>query len=213
MILTLVILFFALVAMVMGAELLVRGASQLASMLGVSQLVIGLTIVSFGTSAPEFVVSIKGALTNQSDLVVGNCIGSNIFNVLFIISACAVIAPLVVTKQLVKLDVPLMIGGNLLFLWLSIDGIIDRYDALLLLTSFALYYGFIIRKSLQENSSVTDKQGASCNVKSISILPAIIKQIGIIFFYRLQNLKMGRFFVSILLCCLHYLLTSRSTTT
>jgi len=194
MILTLVILFFALVAMVMGAELLVRGASQLASMLGVSQLVIGLTIVSFGTSAPEFVLSIKGALTNHSDLVVGNSIGSNIFNVLFIIAACAVIAPLVVNKQLVKLDVPLMIGGNLLFLWLSIDGIIDRYDALLLLTSFALYYGFIIRKSLQENSSVTDKQGASCNVKSISILPAIIKQIGIIFFYRLVKSQDGKVF-------------------
>ncbi len=181
MILILFMLFFALVAMVIGAELLVRGASQLAAMLGVSQLVIGLTIVSIGTSAPEFVVSIKGALTNHSDLVVGNCIGSNIFNILFIIGACAVAAPLVVTKQLIRLDVPIMIVSHLFFLLLSIDGIIDRYDALLLLTSFALYYGFIIRKSLQENSSMNNNnQNTSCNMKSIYTLTAIIKQIGLI---------------------------------
>lgn len=181
MILILVMLFFALVAMVIGAELLVRGASRLAAMVGVSLLVIGLTIVSFGASAPEFVVSIKGALTNHSDLVVGNCIGSNIFNVLFIIGACAVVAPLVVTKQLIRLDVPIMIGSNLIFLLLSIDGIIDRYDALLLLTSFVLYYALVIRKSLQENSSMTDNnQNTSCNIKSNCTLPAIIKQIGLI---------------------------------
>jgi len=181
MILHFVVLFFALVAMVAGAELLVRGASRLAAMIGVSQLVIGLTIVSFGTSAPEFVVSIKGALANHSDLVVGNCIGSNIFNVLFIIGICAVVAPLVVTKQLIRLDVPIMIGSNLIFLFFSIDGIIDRYDGLFLLTSFALYYGFIIYKSLQENSSMADNnQNTSCTVKSNRTWSTIIKQIGLI---------------------------------
>lgn len=181
MLLILALMFMALAAMVIGAELLVLGASRLAAMVGVSPLVIGLTIVSFGTSAPEFVVSIKGALTNHSDLVVGNCLGSNIFNVLFILGACAVVAPLVVTRQLIRLDVPIMIGSNLIFLWLSIDGLIDRYDALLLLTGFALYNGFIIRKSLQENSSKTgNNEGPSCNVKSSSTLPAIIKQIGLI---------------------------------
>lgn len=181
MLLILFLLIIALVAMVLGAELLVKGASRLAAMVGISELVIGLSIVSFGTSAPEFVVSIKGALTNHSDLVVGNCIGSNIFNVLFIIGACAVVAPLIVTKQLIRLDVPIMIASNLFFLWLSIDGIINRSDALLLLTSFALYYGFVIRKSLQENSSSADNnQNTSCNVKSSCTLPSIIKQIGLI---------------------------------
>lgn len=181
MLLMLVMFFFALIAMVIGAELLVLGASRLAAMFGVSQLVIGLTIVAFGTSAPEFVVSIRGALTNHSDLVVGNCIGSNIFNVLFIIGACAVIAPLIVTEQLVKLDVPIMIGGHLLFLLVSFNGLIDRYDALLLLSSFALYYWFVIRKSLQENSSMADDdQNPSCNVKSSYTFSAIIKQIGFI---------------------------------
>lgn len=181
MILISFMLVVALAAMVLGAELLVRGASQLAVMVGVSQLVIGLTIVSFGTSAPEFLVSIKGALTNHSDLIVGNCIGSNIFNLLFIIGACAVVAPLVVTSQLIRLDVPIMIGSHLLFLLLSFNGIIGRYDALLLLTSFALYYGFVVRKSLQKNSSMTDSnRNASGDVKPNSTLPAIIKQIGLI---------------------------------
>ncbi|CDR33287.1 calcium/sodium antiporter [Criblamydia sequanensis] len=180
MLLILALMFMALAAMVIGAELLVLGASRLAAMVGVSPLVIGLTIVSFGTSAPEFVVSIKGALTNHSDLVVGNCIGSNIFNVLFILGACAVVAPLVVTKQLIRLDVPIMIGSNLIFLWLSIDGIIDRYEGLLLLTGFTLYNWFIIRKSLQENSSKSGmSESPSCNVKSSSTL-AIIKQLGLI---------------------------------
>ena len=181
MILMLVIMFFALVAMVMGAELLVLGASRLAALFGVSQLVIGLTIVSFGTSAPELVVSIKGALTNHSDLVIGNCIGSNIFNVLFIIGACAVFTPLIVTKQLIRLDVPIMIGSNLFFLLLSIDGVIDRYDALLLLTVFVVYYFFIVRKSLKENNLITDKsKDTSCVVKSSCTLPAIIQQIGLV---------------------------------
>lgn len=179
MLLVFAILLIALIAMVIGAELLVRGASRLAAMLGVSQLVIGLTIVSFGTSAPEFVVSVKGALTGHADLVVGNCVGSNIFNVLFIIGACAFVAPLVVTKQLVRLDVPIMVGSHLIFLFLSFDGIIDRYDALLLLASFALYYGFSVRKSLQENSSVTDHT-SSGNEKSSRRWPAFAKQLGFI---------------------------------
>lgn len=181
MVTILAILIFGLIAMVFGAELLVRGASRLAAMVGVSELVIGLTIVSFGTSAPELVVSIKGALTNHSELVVGNCIGSNIFNILFIIGACAVIAPLVVTKELIRLDVPIMIASTLFFLLLSWDGVIDRSDALLLLTSFALYYGFVVRKSLQENSSEkTEFEGTFLSLKSHRTSSQILKQIALI---------------------------------
>lgn len=181
MIFILVKLFLAVVVMVIGAELLVRGASRLASMFGVSHLVIGLTIVAFGTSAPEFIVSIKGTLTNHSDLVVGNCIGSNIFNLLFIIGACAIVSPLVVTKQLIRLDVPIMIGGHLLFLLLSFDSKIGPYDGLLLLISFAVYYWFVICKSLQENSSINDhNRNGFSNGKSRHSLGAILNQIGFI---------------------------------
>lgn len=180
MILIIAILIFSLVAMVIGAEILVHGASRLAAMFGVSQLVIGLSIVAFGTSAPEFVVSIKGAFTGYSDLVVGNCIGSNIFNVLFIIGTCAVVAPLVVMKQLVRLDVPMMIVAHVIFLLFSFDGKIDRYDALLLLVVFALYYCFVIYKSLQENSSmVNSAEIVASNPKQSCTLSAIIKHIGL----------------------------------
>jgi len=181
MMLLLVTLFFALIVMVIGAELLVLGASRLATMLGVSQLMIGLTIVAFGTSAPELVVSIKGALTNHSDLVIGNCVGSNIFNILFIIGACAAIAPLVVTKQLIKLDVPIIIASHFLFLFVGLDGEIDRFDALILLTCFALYYSFVIYKNLQETPSTKDINSADAS-KEISTYTTFeaIKQIGFI---------------------------------
>ena len=85
-----------LVLLVAGAELLVRGASKLAEAFGISPLVIGLTIVAFGTSTPEVAVSVKAALANQPDIVTGNCIGSTLFNALFILGAFAVIGPLVV---------------------------------------------------------------------------------------------------------------------
>lgn len=180
MVVSLILLVFAFIVMVAGAELLVKGASKLAAAFGVSQLVIGLTIVAFGTSAPELVVSIRGALTNHSDLVVGNIIGSNIFNVLFIIGACAAIAPLVVIKQLVRLDVPIMILGHLLFFMLVvIDAKISGYDALILLTSFAVYYSFVIRKSLREDSSMAGNHGSgSVNVKPAIAFSALIIQSG-----------------------------------
>lgn len=168
-------LLLALAALSIGAELLVHGASRLATMFGISQLVIGLTVVSFGTSAPEFVVSIKAALANHPDLVVGNCVGSNIFNLLFIIGACAVVIPLIVANQLIKVDIPIMIGAHLLFLLVSRNGLIDRYDALLLLAAFAAYYSFMIRKSLQENASTV-----STPVEVKRSLSAVIKQIGFV---------------------------------
>lgn len=166
-------LLLALAALFIGAELLVHGASRLATMFGVSQLVIGLTVVSFGTSAPEFVVSIKASLANHSDLVVGNCIGSNIFNLLFIIGACAIFIPLIVAKQLIKVDIPIMIGAHLLFLLVSRNGLIDHYDALFLLAAFAVYYSFMIRKSLKENASTV-----STPLEVSHSMPAVMKQLG-----------------------------------
>jgi cation:H+ antiporter len=101
-----------LVTLVAGAELLVRGGSRLAAALGISPLVIGLTIVAFGTSAPEMAVSVQSALSGQVDIAVGNVVGSNIFNVLFILGLSALIVPLVVAQQLVRVDVPIMIGTS-----------------------------------------------------------------------------------------------------
>ncbi len=108
-----VLLIGGLIVLVIGAEGLVRGAGRLAAALGISPLVIGLTIVAFGTSSPELAVSVQSALSGQADIALGNVVGSNIFNVLFILGLSAVIVPLVVAQQLVRLDVPLMIGVSL----------------------------------------------------------------------------------------------------
>jgi cation:H+ antiporter len=129
-----------LVLLIIGAELLVRGASRLAAAVGISPLVIGLTVVAFGTSSPELAVSVKAALTGQADIALGNVLGSNILNVLFILGASALIAPLIVAQQLVRFDVPLMIGISILALLLSLDGKLGRLDGTLLFAGIVIYY-------------------------------------------------------------------------
>ena len=121
-----------LTALVIGAELLVRGASRLAVSFGVSPLVVGLTVVAFGTSAPELAVSVKGALDGQTDIALGNVVGSNVFNVLFIMGLSALITPLVVNIQLIRQEVPIMIGASLLLLVLGFDSRIGLVDGALL---------------------------------------------------------------------------------
>ena len=125
--------------LILGAEALVRGASRLARAWGVSSLVIGLTVVAFGTSAPEMAVSITSSLSGQADLALGNIIGSNIFNVLFILGVSALIAPLVVSEQLVRLDVPVMIGVSLIAVGMSLDGHISRLDGMILFAGVVGY--------------------------------------------------------------------------
>lgn len=139
-----------LVLMVVGAEMLVRGASRLAVMIGVSPLVVGLTVVAFGTSAPEFAVSIKAAISGQADLTVGNVVGSNIFNILFILGLSALVAPLIVASQLVRFDVPLVIGVSVLVLLMAIDGKFSRLDGSLLFAGLLAYTGGLIYYSRRQ---------------------------------------------------------------
>ena len=140
--------------LVLGAEWLVKGASRLAAAAGISPLVIGLTVVAYGTSAPEMAVSVKSALAGQPDLALGNVVGSNVFNVLFILGTSALITPLVVSSQLVRLDVPLMIGVSLLTLLLALDGSIGRWDGLLLFAGAVGYTVFQIVQSRRESAAV-----------------------------------------------------------
>src|SRR5512142_1324040 len=96
--------------LIAGGEILVRGASGLAAAAGISRLVIGLTIVAFGTSAPEMLVSVYASVTGNPDIAVANVVGSNIFNVLFILGLCALLRALVVAPQILRQDVPLLIA-------------------------------------------------------------------------------------------------------
>ncbi|MBI2423343.1 MAG: calcium/sodium antiporter [Candidatus Hydrogenedentes bacterium] len=143
-----------LVLLTAGAEFLVRGASHLAALAGVSSLVIGLTVVAFGTSAPEFAVSLNSAFHDQSDIALGNVVGSNIFNVLFILGVCALILPLRVDSQLVRWDVPLMIGVSVLLFLMCLDGEIGRVNGALLFAGIVAYTAYSIWKSRSESAAV-----------------------------------------------------------
>jgi cation:H+ antiporter len=152
----LTVLFFVLGLglLVAGAELLVRGAARLAGAAGISPLVVGLTVVAFGTSAPEMAVSVKSAWLGQPDMAVGNVVGSNIFNVLFILGASAAIAPLVVAQQIVRRDVPILIGLSVLVLVLALDGAIGRVEGIALLVVLAGYTAWLVRASRRESQAV-----------------------------------------------------------
>ena len=125
-----------LVLLVAGGEGLVRGASSIARRLGMSPLVVGLTIVAVATSSPELAVTTGAVLRGQPELAVGNVVGSNIANVLLILGASALILPLLAKRRLVRFDVPVMVGISVLLLVLALDGLISTWEGLLLLTLF-----------------------------------------------------------------------------
>ena len=157
---TLLFFILGLVALVAGAELLVRGASKLALSFGISPLVVGLTVVAFGTSAPEMAVSVQAALSGQVDIALGNVVGSNIFNVLFILGVSALIIPLLVARQLIRQEVPIMIGASLLLFALARDGGISRYDAALMFGLLLAYTVFLIRQSRRESKALAAESTA-----------------------------------------------------
>jgi cation:H+ antiporter len=128
-----------------GAEALVRGAAGLAEHVGLSPLVIGLTVVAFGTSMPEVAVSLGSAWIGDGGVALGNALGSNIFNVLVVLGGAAVIRPLLVDRQLVRLDVPVMIGTSVLILLLSLDGKLGTLDGVLLVVLGITYTVIVVR--------------------------------------------------------------------
>lgn len=149
-----ILLAVGLIFLAAGAELLVRGSSALAAALGLSPLVIGLTIVAYGTSTPELFVSAKAVLAGQPDIALGNIVGSNIFNVLFILGMSAIICPLAVSQQLVRWDVPIMIFVSALVLFLSMDGVISFFDGGLLFLGVIIYTVFALRMGAKESKTV-----------------------------------------------------------
>lgn len=153
-----VVLLAGLGLLIIGAEMLVRGGASFAARIGISSLVIGLTIVAFGTSSPELVVSAKGALTGSADIAIGNVIGSNIFNVLFILGISALICPLTVSQQLVRVDVPIMIGVSVLAFILCLDGVLGKVDGIFLLTGIVLYTWFVIYLGKKEKKAEVIKE-------------------------------------------------------
>ncbi len=148
------LLIIGLSILIFGADSLVKGGAQLARKFGLSSLIIGLTVVAFGTSAPELAVSISSAQTGQSEMAIANVIGSNIFNVLFILGLAAMITPLVISSQLIKQDVPIMLGLSLLVYYLAYDGIISAWNGVFLVVLLIGYLIFLFKQSKKDVNDV-----------------------------------------------------------
>jgi len=167
---TTLILIIGLIILTAGAELLVRGASRIAGKLGLSSLVIGLTVVAFGTSAPELAVSVKAALSGQGGISLGNIVGSNIFNVAAILGIAAMICPLAVNLDIIKRDMPIMLGASLLFVFfVRSSGRLDRWEGLILFALILIYVFWTVRRAGTEKTNLVVTETVSTTPTNYSL--------------------------------------------
>lgn len=167
------LLLVGLGLVVLGADWLVNGASSIARRAGISEFVIGLTIVGFGTSCPELVVSLSGAIEGNSDISVGNVVGSNIFNVLFILGLTAMVLPVGMTDKNRRIDIPITLGVTILLVILGITGsmsgpVISRWEGVLMLLVFSIYFFYCFKSDSKDEFSETQQATLSIT-KSIAL--------------------------------------------
>ncbi len=155
---TLVLFLIGLGLLFLGGEYLVRGAASLATSMGISRVVVGLTVVAFATSAPELAVSLQSALAGQSDVAVGNVVGSNISNILLILGASALLAPLIVARQIVRIDVPMMIAAAGVTYAVAIDGAVSRAEGFLMTGVLAAYLVYAVWSSRKEQTAAESEE-------------------------------------------------------
>lgn len=175
-----VYLIGGLILILWGADALTDGASAIAKKLNISDLVIGLTIVSFGTSAPEFVISLISSLKGSSDIAIGNIVGSNISNTLLIVGLTATIFPLAVQKSTIKTEIPLSLLAGIVLFFMGSDillkdgtsNIIGRGDGLILLCFFAIFMGYSL--NLAKNNKNEETETPSKSMKTIKAIILLI---------------------------------------
>jgi cation:H+ antiporter len=143
-----------LVALVVGANFLIKGASRLATALGVSALIVGLTVVALGTSAPELIVSLDAALTASSDVALGNIVGSNIANIGLILAITGLISPVVIKWGLLRREIIVVIAVSLLTFVLALDGEIGRLDGVIFVACFLTYTFFLYRQGVRDRAEI-----------------------------------------------------------
>ena len=163
MAINIVLLVLGVIIVLKGADWLTDGAVNIATRFGVSQMVIGLTIVAMGTSMPEFCVSMVSALKGTPDLAVGNVVGSNTLNTLLIVGCSALVAPIMVKRSSVKRDIPFAVVASLLMLLFCLDGAIGRVDAAVLFAGFCLFMFVTLKyaKTTDEHSAAVATSGAA----------------------------------------------------
>jgi cation:H+ antiporter len=158
---TFIALVLGLIALVGGAELLVKGAATIATRLGIAPVVVGLTVVAFGTSAPEFAVSIGASLSNNTDMSLGNVVGSNTANVLLILGMSATVSGLVVTQQIVRIDIPIMVLVSVVVYLLALNNSIGRVEGALMFASLLVYIAWLVRNARKESKVVLEEYDQS----------------------------------------------------
>ena len=178
MLLQIVLLLTGLALIIFGADFLVDGSSAIARKAGISEFVIGLTIVGFGTSCPELVVSLTGALQGNADISVGNVVGSNIFNTLLILGMTAVIAPVAVTRSNSRRDIPIALLVTVLFVALGMTGQqISRWEGILFLLVFAAYMVYCFKS----DTGAQEEAGAKVKSLGLAIVLVLAGLAGLIF--------------------------------
>lgn len=161
-----VLLLVGFALLVIGADMFVDGSSSIAGILKVPSVIIGLTIVAMGTSAPEAAVSITAGLSGNADISLGNVVGSNLFNILAVVGICAMIFPAESPKDILKRDLWWNVAASIGLLLLILDGKLSRLDGIILLVAFAVYIGIMIRSALK-NRGNSDLQETMSVPKSI----------------------------------------------
>jgi len=146
----LLLLFGGLVVLIGGGEFLVRGASSIALRSNISPLVVGLTIVAFGTSAPELFISLQSALAGKSDMTMGNVVGSNICNLALVLGITSVFAPIQVNEDSIRIDWPMAMGSSVLLYLLAIEGYLERYEGVFFVLLLIGYVVFLVKKSRKD---------------------------------------------------------------
>lgn len=158
------------VLLFLSGNFFVQGSSALASRLGIPPLVIGLTVVAFGTSAPELMVSIDAALSGHAEIAVGNVVGSNTFNVAFVAGLAALVLPLAVSRRLIRIDTPIMIGVSLAGFVLLLDGAFGRWEGVVFLVALVVYAVMNIRMAQTDGQSVCEPATALSRPLWITLL-------------------------------------------
>lgn len=176
MALTFLAIFSGLFILILGGNFLVKGASKIALRFSISPLVIGVTIVAFGTSAPELLISIKSALAGSPDLAMGNVVGSNICNLALVLGVMSVIYPVKVHKDSIKIDWPMTMGSSLLLYFLVLEGVVSSYEGVFFVFILSVYTIFIIRRSRKVNfaKALEDQIPEVDDKKPASILTDLI---------------------------------------
>jgi cation:H+ antiporter len=161
-----VLMVLGLAALITGAELLVRGGSRLAARLGIAPIVVGVTVVSLGTSTPELAIGVQSALQDDGTLALGNIAGTNTVNLLLILGLSALIRPLAMKTETLRFDLPVMSAAALLLLVMAWDGVLSRTEGVIMILGAALYAGWIVVWTCRESQAVKDEYEHELGVPS-----------------------------------------------